>query len=71
MKKVVLASVLLLLMGSSQAAESPKWDGVSVSYLSDDFHHGYGAAVGIRSMVTSEIELSGSINYVDGAGDFV
>jgi hypothetical protein len=36
MKKVVLASALLLSLGSAQAAESPRWDSASISYQSVD-----------------------------------
>lgn len=36
MKKVVLASALLLSLGTVQAAESPRWDRASISYQSVD-----------------------------------
>ncbi len=36
MKKVVLASALLLSLGTAQAAESPRWDSASISYQSVD-----------------------------------
>jgi len=36
MKRVVLASALLLSLGTAQAAESPRWDSASISYQSVD-----------------------------------
>ena len=151
MKKVILASSLLLAFSSVQAAESPRWDMASLSYqsvdidgdkltgfgisgsklLNDDFfaiasygsvsdeisdidfdydslsaglgyryaisksadvfgvlsyekvklkasyrgnsesdsENGYGLQVGVRSMITEQFELVGSVQYIDIADD--
>lgn len=151
MKKVVLASALLLSLGTVQAAESPRWDSASISYqsvdidgdkltgfaisgsklLGDDFfvagsygnasddidgvevdfntlsvglgyrysisqntdffgvasyedweveasyqgfsasvsENGYGLKIGVRSMISEKIELSGTLQYVDIADE--
>ena len=151
MKQVVLASALLLSLGTAQAAESPRWNSASISYqsvdidgdkltgfavsgsklLGEDFFvvgsygnasddiegiefdfntlsvglgyryaisqntdffgvvsyedvevevsyqgnsesvsdNGYGLRVGIRSMLSEKVELSGSLQYVDIADE--
>jgi hypothetical protein len=62
MKKVVLTSALLLSLGSAQAAESPKWDSVSVSYQSVDLDSETFTGFGI-----SASKLLGDNFFVTGA----
>lgn len=75
MKKVVLASALLLSTGSIQAAESVRWDSASLSYQSVDLDGdkltGFGVSgtkligedffiAGSYSSVSDDVEISGS-----------
>jgi len=75
MKKVVLASALLLSIGSIQAAESVRWDSASLSYQSVDVDGdkltGFGVSgtkligedffiAGSYSSVSDDVEVSGS-----------
>lgn len=66
MKKVVLASILLLSIGSIQAAESVRWDSASLSYQSIDIDGetltGFGASG--SKLINEDIFIAGSYSTV-------
>lgn len=61
MKKVVLASVLLLSMGTAQAADSLRWDSASLSYQSVDLDGDKLTGFGISGtkLVSDNVFLAG------------
>lgn len=61
MKKLVLASVLLLSMGSIQAAESVRWDSASLSYQSMDL-----GDEGLNGFGISATKLVGEDFFITG-----
>lgn len=66
MKKVVLASALLLSLGTVQAAESPRWDSASISYQSADW-----SGLDLTGFGLSGTKLLGKDIFVAGSYDSV
>lgn len=71
MKKVVLASALLLSIGFVQAAESVRWDSASLSYQSVDIDifklTGFG--VSGTKLIGEDFFIAGSYSSVSGDND--
>ncbi len=72
MKKIILSASLLLVVGSAQAIDSPKWDSVTVSYQSidviDENLNGFGFS-GSHS-ISDDFFVVGSYVSLSTQGDY-
>lgn len=73
MKKVVLASALLLSVSSIHAAESVRWDSASLSYQSVDINGDKFSGFGVSGtkLISDDFFISGSYSSVSDDIDFL